>query len=168
VRVGNEANDGFCAGGSGDEDGDEGAFVWADASSGNAFQSTGPNQFAVRAVGGLRWSGTGPGSTTSPAFIHQMNTATNACDGGSGANTRTVINHPLLNGNPNAVLVITPNFGLRGSGTSPPLNVPLGIYYNDTAGTNCALNRWVVYQLTTGTAQPINNGARFNIWFVLP
>nr|MDP2497696.1 hypothetical protein [Candidatus Palauibacterales bacterium] len=31
----------------------DGAFVWADASSSNGFASTGPNQFLVRAVGGV-------------------------------------------------------------------------------------------------------------------
>jgi len=36
---------------SGDDDGDEGAFVWADSQS-NPLESTGPNQFLVRADGG--------------------------------------------------------------------------------------------------------------------
>ena len=42
---------------SGDEDGDEGSFVWADSSAAGApFTTTGPNQFAIRATGGLRVS----------------------------------------------------------------------------------------------------------------
>jgi hypothetical protein len=40
------------AGQTGDADGDEGTFVWADAT-GSPFQSTGPNQFLVRAGGGV-------------------------------------------------------------------------------------------------------------------
>jgi hypothetical protein len=38
---------------SGDLNGDEGAFAWADSSTTTAFASTGPNQFLVRADGGL-------------------------------------------------------------------------------------------------------------------
>ncbi|MCB9852598.1 MAG: hypothetical protein H6819_05845 [Phycisphaerales bacterium] len=37
---------------SGDDDGDEGTFVWADAT-GEIFESTGPNQFLIRAEGGV-------------------------------------------------------------------------------------------------------------------
>jgi len=37
---------------SGDDTGDEGTFLWSDAQDG-AFQSTGPNQFLVRAAGGM-------------------------------------------------------------------------------------------------------------------
>ncbi|MCB1643017.1 MAG: tail fiber domain-containing protein, partial [Xanthomonadales bacterium] len=37
----------------GDSDGDEGTFVWADLSSGSAFTSTGPNQFLIRSSNGL-------------------------------------------------------------------------------------------------------------------
>lgn len=38
---------------SGDANGDEGTFVWADRSSGASFASSGPNQFLVRADGGM-------------------------------------------------------------------------------------------------------------------
>ncbi len=44
---------------SGDFDGDEGAFVWADSTNAD-FQSTGPNQFLVRAVGGVGINTTSP------------------------------------------------------------------------------------------------------------
>lgn len=38
---------------SGDANGDEGTFVWSDASLGSSFVSTGPNQFLIRAQGGM-------------------------------------------------------------------------------------------------------------------
>lgn len=44
---------------SGDFDGDQGAFVWADATDAD-FQSTGPNQFLIRAVGGVGINTTSP------------------------------------------------------------------------------------------------------------
>jgi hypothetical protein len=48
---------GIAAGNSGDADGDEGSFIWSDAQ-GFDFATTGPNQFAVRAAGGVRLHGT--------------------------------------------------------------------------------------------------------------
>jgi hypothetical protein len=174
VRSGNQPGEVNCGATSGDADGDESAFVWADRRLDGEgllipFVSTGPNQFAIRASGGLRWGGTGVNSTTSPAFTHQVDTGAsgNTCSGGSGvANSRTAINHPLLNGNPNAVIVMTPNYGTTASGVAPPRN-PLGVYYNSGADGNCAANRWVIYDLTTSPA-PLNLGAKFNLWFVLP
>lgn len=146
--------------------GDEGSFIWADSQDAD-FITSGPDQFAIRARGGLRWGGTGTNSTTSPAFIHQTIIGTNTCDGGSGANSRTWINHPLLNNNPNAVIVLTPNFGsTAGGGVAPPRN-PIGLYYNAATAVGCPAGRWVVYQLTV-TAETLLNGARFNAWFVLP
>lgn len=53
TRVGNGTGDGTCATSSGDSDGDEGSFVWADQSSTADFVSSGPNQFLVRAGGGF-------------------------------------------------------------------------------------------------------------------
>ncbi|GMU42610.1 MAG: hypothetical protein IT479_10105 [Xanthomonadales bacterium] len=52
ARVGNEAGDGSCATGSGDADGDNGSFVWADSQDAD-FVSSGANQFLVRADGGF-------------------------------------------------------------------------------------------------------------------
>ena len=55
VRPGNEAADNNCniVGNSGDSNGDEGTFVWADSLVGASFSSTGSNQFLVRAAGGV-------------------------------------------------------------------------------------------------------------------
>ncbi len=53
TRVGTGAGDGTCAPSSGDSDGDEGSFVWADQSSSAEFVPSGANQFAVRADGGF-------------------------------------------------------------------------------------------------------------------
>jgi hypothetical protein len=146
--------------------GDEGAFVWADSQFAD-FASTGADQFAIRARGGFRWGGTGVNSTTSPAFTHLVATASNTCDGGSGvANSRTYLNHPLLNGNPNAVVLFSAFFGNVSGGTAPARN-PMAIYYSDVANGTCPAGRWVIYQ-TTVSSEALNNGARFNIWFVLP
>jgi len=47
------------AGASGDDDGDEGTFIWADSTDAD-FTSTGPNQFLIRASGGVGIGTTGP------------------------------------------------------------------------------------------------------------
>ena len=128
-----------------------------------------PNQFAIRAEGGLRWGGTGIASTSSsPAFTEMVNTASNTCDSGSGvANSRMIATHPLLNGNPNAVVLFSANFGtLTAGGGAPPRN-PLAIYYSDVVNGTCPAGRWIIYQ-TSVTAEVLNNNSRYNIWFVLP
>lgn len=52
-QVGGDAGNCSSVADSGDADGDEGAFVWADRSSATAVTSSGPNQFLVRADGGF-------------------------------------------------------------------------------------------------------------------
>jgi hypothetical protein len=51
VRPGNDPDDSTCAPNSGDGNGDEGSFIWADAQSAD-FISNGPNRFLVRATDG--------------------------------------------------------------------------------------------------------------------
>ncbi len=56
VRIGNAASGvGACSGvaATADANGDEGSFVWADATTASGFATTGPNQFLVRADGGV-------------------------------------------------------------------------------------------------------------------
>lgn len=55
VRPGSSVLVGPCSagGGTGDLDGDEGTFIWSDSAFSTPFVSTGPNQFLVRAVGGV-------------------------------------------------------------------------------------------------------------------
>ncbi len=52
IRPGTDPGDGTCVANSGDFNGDEGTFVWADSSDSD-FISTGPDQFLVRAAGGF-------------------------------------------------------------------------------------------------------------------
>jgi trimeric autotransporter adhesin len=52
IRPGNQPGDGTCVANSGDADGDNGTFVWADDQLSD-FISTGSNQFLVRAQGGM-------------------------------------------------------------------------------------------------------------------
>jgi hypothetical protein len=142
-----------------------GSFVWADRTE-NDFASTTDNQFAVRANNGvmiqsaetaldlrgggaMRVQGAGVGSST-PVFIHRA----------TAANTLgnvTTIDHPHSNGQPNAILIVTPNYNPGGVGGTYN-NSPIGVYYS--AG------KWTIFNQTTTTS--ISIGAAFNVMVVKP
>jgi hypothetical protein len=73
----------------------------------------------------------------------------------------TAIDNALTNGNPNALLLVTPNYNPGGI-SCPPSCVydshPIGVYYSAVAG-----NKWVIFN-QDGAAMPLN--ASFNV-FVL-
>lgn len=68
-RRGTEPVDVTCAASSGDANGDEGTFVWADSQAAD-FQSTGPNQFLVRAAGGVYLGTTNTVSIPAGRFLN--------------------------------------------------------------------------------------------------
>jgi len=72
---------------------------------------------------------------------------------GSGniSGDNTVINNSALNGNPNALLMVTPNWNPGGSGDVYD-NHPIGVYYNGSA--------WAIYNQDTA---PMPSGASFNV-----
>ena len=68
-RRGTGPDDVNCAASSGDANGDEGTFAWADAQVAD-FQSTGPNQFLVRAAGGVYLGTTSTVSIPAGRFLN--------------------------------------------------------------------------------------------------
>ena len=154
----------------------DGTFVWADRTFVD-FPSTSSNQFLVRAKGGfgigtnnphtqlevagtarvtsleistgaIRSIGAGLGTST-PVFIHRA-TAANI-----NANT-TTIDHPLCNNDPNAILIVTPNWNPGGVATYN--NHQIGVYYTGTL-------RWAIFNQDLA-AMPV--GAAFNVLVVKP
>lgn len=86
IRHGSGATQTPCPGGvlSGDADGDEGTFMWSDAFDADLL-STGPNQFLVRAAGGL-WFGTaGPIAIPNGTFL-ATSTGASLTTGGTWTN----------------------------------------------------------------------------------
>ncbi|MCX7993464.1 MAG: hypothetical protein N2651_07315 [Fimbriimonadales bacterium] len=74
----------------------------------------------------------------------------------TGSNTSaniTTINHPMCNGDRNAMLFVTHDFGTSG----PYVTKPFGVWYDPNAG------RWTIY-IEDLSAMPI--GARFNVLVV--
>ncbi len=141
-----------------------GSFVWADDTDAD-FNSTSAKQFAVRADNGVmiqagtraldlrgggavRVAGAGIGTST-PAFIHQA-TAANI-----DAHT-TTINHPHCNGDPNAILIVTPNWNPGGVGGTYN-NHPIGVYYTGAV--------WAIFNQDLANI-PVN--AAFNVLVIKP
>ncbi len=128
-----------------------GSLVWADAQDAD-FASTAANQFSVRAQngvviqaaasstalelrtgGGIKVTGAGIGTAT-PVFIHRA-TAANIQ---AGAAHRTTIDHPMCNGDPNAILIVTQNYNAQNIG-NVSANHSVGVYFNPD------LNKWQIF-----------------------
>jgi|GEM_PF-3036249 len=80
------------------------------------------------------------------AFIHTK-TSTNAY-GSNG----TSIDNPLINNDPNVILIVTHNLSATSGGTY--INTPLGVYYDGVSG------KWVIF---TENITAITNGVAFNV-----
>jgi hypothetical protein len=74
---------------SGDLDGDEGTFAWADSTAAD-FASTGPNQFLIRAGGGVAINTASPASGAALTVNGNIRTDTGSTD--FGATTRQMVN----------------------------------------------------------------------------
>ena len=112
----------------------------------------GSTSMALRiANGGIQVAGAGLGAKT-PVFIHQA-TASNI--GGPF----TYINHPLTNGDPNAILIVTHNLDPGGHTPSVENNHLFGVVYVIPAA------KWAIFNLG-GADIPV--GAAFNILVVKP
>jgi len=115
------------------------------------------------AAGAIRVRGAGVGSQTI-VFQHKVDTTPgtgNICDTGNNA---TVLNNQYINGNPAAILVITPTAGVGTAyGTTVPAFGPYVAFYHPTC--TGATNRWSIGD-TSGNA--LLNGVTFNVMVVLP
>jgi hypothetical protein len=104
--------------------------------------------------GGIQVEGAGLGSST-PVFIHQATSGNITC----GFSQCTLIDHPLTNADPHALLIVTPNFN---SATYPSIvnnQHPVGVQYLETP------SRWVIYNVDLAA---MTEGAAFNVLVVKP
>ena len=104
--------------------------------------------------GGIRVSGAGLG-TSAPVFIHQATASNITC----GFSQCTLINHPLTNGDPDAILIVTQNFNpdtISGTVNNPH---PVGAQYLSTP------SKWVIYNVDLVA---MTDGAVFNVMVVKP
>ncbi len=103
--------------------------------------------------GNIRVNGAGLGTST-PVFIHQATADNIAC----GFDQCTVIDHPLTNGDPNAILIVTHNFTPAGGSGANDQN-PVGVQYLSTS------SKWAIYHINL---TPMLEGTAFNILVVKP
>ena len=112
--------------------------------------------------GVFRVAGAGVGTDTT-VFIHKVKTGAggNICP---GFNTYTVVDNPLINGNPNAILLVTPNYGNASNGVLVA-NGGFAVFYADNLICGAAnVGHWVIFSL--GAA--LNNNALVNVMVVIP
>jgi hypothetical protein len=115
------------------------------------------------ANGGIKVYSAGIGSDT-PVFIHQVHTGVggNVCD--APYTYQTAIDNTLINGNPNAMLIVTPNYGPVDTGVSPAVATP-AVYYDATNQCGRGAGKWVIFSMD-GTTQV--DHSLFNVMAVVP
>lgn len=116
--------------------------------------------------GAFRVVGAGEGTST-PVFQHRVQTGAggNIC---TPSNYATVLDHPLTNGQPGAILIVTPNYGPVSGGTL--VRQPYGVYYDDVDQCGFGAGRWVIYGygVEPASALPLVDNQLFNVMVVLP
>lgn len=117
--------------------------------------------------GAIRVQGAGIGGS-GPVFVHPA-------IGGSicvGRPYATAIDHPLTNGNPHAVLIITPNYGTVGGSppygsrpvAGPAKDIP-AVMYDDVDWCGHGAGKWIIYTLNTASLE-VNS--LYNVLVVRP
>jgi len=144
--------------------GHPGAFVWADSTS-TGFNSTTSNQFAVYSTGGVLFypgtnnlelgSGglkiTGAGINTGTAAFTQLTSAANV------VGDNTIINNPLCNNDPNAILIITHNYNPGGAPVNTLYTKPVGVFYSN--------GKWRIYNEDLSN---MSTNVAFNVLVIKP
>jgi hypothetical protein len=104
--------------------------------------------------GGIRVNNAGLGTST-PVFIHQATASNITC----GFSQCTMIDHPLTNSDPNAILIVTQNFNYDTITSAVNNPHPVGVQYLSTPA------KWAVYNVDLVA---MTDGAVFNILVVKP
>lgn len=98
--------------------------------------------------GGIRVDGAGL-NTSTPVFIHEVTAGNIKCD----FDHCTEIDHPLTNGDPDAILIVTQNWSV-GNTYNPH---PVGVYYTGS--------KWRIFNEDQDL---MPSGAGFNVLVVKP
>lgn len=104
---------------------------------------------ALEVDGPVKVSGTNP-----TAFVHVATTGN--IDAATCANQCTQINNPLINGNENAILIVTQHYQ---NTTQVYNNEPIGVWYDP------ATQRWTIFNQDNLSTMP--EGAAFNVLVIL-
>ncbi len=120
----------------------------------------GASGYALAIHGGIQVADAGVGTAT-PVFIHVVSSG-NICQ--VPFTYQTAIDNPLINGNPGAILIVTPNYGPSNDGHAPAVGIP-AVYYDATNQCGKGVGKWVIYNLNS-VNQVIDS--RFNVMAVEP
>ncbi len=152
----------------------QGAFVWGDSTDADV-TATGNDQFVIRANGGIRLPGAGENQPNNPTKQSGTNVFTHVVPASGPCNTvggfglsRTAIDHPLTNGKPNAILVVTANIGVR-TQNIPFYAKPVDVMYDDDGGSGCTVSstgRWMI--VNPNGDQNMVAGMKFNVFVINP
>lgn len=147
----------------------DGVAVWGAAGAGQGVYgiSTSPNGVGVYAEGSgstgtalkvrdgaIEVDGAGLGTDT-PVFIHEATAGNITC----GLNHCTQIDHPLTNGDPDAILIVTQNWNPEGVVAGTYNDHPIGVWYDSSD------SKWEIFNQDFA-AMPA--GAAFNVLVVKP
>jgi len=113
--------------------------------------------------GAIRYQGAGK-STATPIFIHEVTKASLCVFG-------TVLDNPYINGDPNAILLVTPQSRLDPVGEFVLESLPVSVLYTGPADFyNCPANRWMLLKENPNNSAPptIAEGMLYNIMAVKP
>lgn len=110
--------------------------------------------------GAIRMNGAGVNTSTA-AFIHQCTAANTPI--AAGGNTTTIINHPMCNNNPGAMLFVTPRVKFNNFTASFSTYEDFAVSYNTGSG------RWhLVNTSLLDEVGDFDEGDQFNVLVVLP
>lgn len=108
--------------------------------------------------------------TTTPIFMHKVvvgGSGNNVCAPYGSINYATIIDNPLTNGDPNAILIVTPNFrksdNSQSSGSGPAKDIP-AVFYSVSGGCG-NIGKWVIYNLN---AVAMNDNTFYNVMVIKP
>jgi hypothetical protein len=107
------------------------------------------------ADGYIKVDGAGVGTAT-PVFIHQVTSGNRGDIDGDGVYDYTTIDHPLCNGNPSSILIVTPAVNADGVTMSPAVTV----YYES--------GRWRLWNARSDSDWSIDISDRYNILVFRP
>ena len=129
-------------------------------------RGSGPTGTALAITNGsIRVPGTGLGATT-PVFIHRV-MLTNVVFG----NLVSVINHPLCNGDSNAILFVTQNLNPgdpTGTNTSVNMSSVLTLYTGTNPDYAPFANRWAIRNPSGAFITDLPLNAAFNVLVIKP
>ncbi len=112
-----------------------------------------PGSPALKILGGIQVGNAGV-DTNTPVFMHRVvvdGTGANVCAPYGLIKYATIIDNPYTNGDPNAILIVTPNYRKsdysQSASAGPAKDIP-AVFYSVSGGCS-NIGKWVIYNLNS-------------------